>query len=482
MSLKTSLGLMLATCALLVGCNDDRNVDLDMPGSNDTRPSVADSVPAQGVDLPYTVLRSDLIDHKTQQPIEIRNGGYGSSMTGDPADSHRFYALTDRGPNASFTGDLGKGKIFPVPDYTPRIGLFEVESNGTIRQIRTILLKRPDGTPITGLPNPAGLGGTGEVPYAVDGTPLVDNPDQPYDAQTNPLRLDRYGLDSEGLVALKDGTFWVSDEYGPHIVHYDATGREIERINPFADDPRDTRHLPAELGHRRANRGMEGLAVTPDQHTLVGLMQSTLSNPDQSVNDADITRLVTIDLQTGTVGQYLYRQDKRQNSNCEIAALSATQFVLIERDGAFLYGGPNGPQAATADAQKTVYRIDLRTGTNLETVATGGGLVQNATLGLTLNGQTLEQVVHDSGWQALAAHNIVPVDKQRIVDMVARVNYPHDKMEGLWIVDAGHLGILNDDDFALWSTDGQLEQKYLDADTIDGNHLYVVPADLSIMP
>lgn len=39
------------------------------------------------------------------------------------------------------------------------------------------------------------------------------------------LETDRYGLDSEGLVALKDGTFWVSDEYGPHIIHFDTTGK-----------------------------------------------------------------------------------------------------------------------------------------------------------------------------------------------------------------------------------------------------------------
>ncbi len=37
--------------------------------------------------------------------------------------------------------------------------------------------------------------------------------------------LNDYGLDSEGLAALNDGTFWVSDEYRPHIVHYDANGK-----------------------------------------------------------------------------------------------------------------------------------------------------------------------------------------------------------------------------------------------------------------
>lgn len=64
--------------------------------------------------------------------------------------------------------------------------------------------------------------------------------------------------------------------------------------------------------------------------------------------------------------------------------------------------------------------------------------------------------------------------------MVAEVNYPHDKMEGLWKIDENHLGVLNDDDFATWSTSNQLEQKMLDSNTIDGNRLYVVEADLSV--
>jgi hypothetical protein len=51
-------------------------------------------------------------------------------------------------------------------------------------------------------------------------------------------------------------------------------------------------------------------------------------------------------------------------------------------------------------------------------------------------------------------------------------------MEGLWIIDEHHLGVLNDDDFATWSTKGKLEQKYLDANTVDSNQLYIIKADL----
>ena len=59
------------------------------------------------------------------------------------------------------------------------------------------------------------MGGTGEIPYDGAGNPIVVDSSRTYDATTNPLKLDNYGLDSEGLVALKEGTFWVSDGYGP---------------------------------------------------------------------------------------------------------------------------------------------------------------------------------------------------------------------------------------------------------------------------
>ncbi|WP_244428680.1 esterase-like activity of phytase family protein, partial [Flavobacterium sp. B17] len=89
--------------------------------------------------------------------------------------------------------------------------------------------------------NPAGMGSTGEIAYAVDGSVLG---------------TDNYGLDSESIVAAADGTFWVSDEYGPHIVHYNADGVELERISPIGVNT-GTRKLPAVFAKRRPNRGMD---------------------------------------------------------------------------------------------------------------------------------------------------------------------------------------------------------------------------------
>lgn len=80
---------------------------------------------------------------------------------------------------------------------------------------------------------------------------------------------------------------------------------------------------------------------------------------------------------------------------------------------------------------------------------------------------------------------IVPVQKTLVADMVASVNYAHDKMEGLWIVDGKRLGVLNDDDFAVWAetSKGELIQKLLDtrdSKSVDGNQLFIIDADLSV--
>lgn len=464
--------LILCSLPLLFACNDDNS-------NGDTRTALSDAG-SSGLRLPYSVMRNDLSDNSSNS-IELRNGGYGSAATLNPLDTKQFYAMTDRGPNGDYLdGELGEGKIFPTPDYTPRIGLFEIR-NGSVVKIKDILLKDKNGNPVTGLPNSAAFGGTGEIPYTADKQPILMDASKAYDPVSNPVKYDDNGIDSEGLVALQDGTFWVSDEYGPHMVHFDKDGKEIGRINAFVDDTRSTCKLPAEFIKRRANRGMEGLAITPDQKTLVGIMQSTIYNPNKTVKKSDITRIVSVNTETCAVQQYLYRQDAQGLSNSEIAAISADTFIVLERDGDYLSDNP-----ATV---KKVYKITLSSATELENldISADASLAQDPALGLTLDGKTLEQVVFGAdgknlaaGWATLAGKNILPVQKELVIDMALH-NYPHDKMESLIVIDAQHLGLVNDDDFAIGSNengDGGLFQKTIGSD-IDGGTLYVMDADLS---
>ncbi|TCM61912.1 hypothetical protein EC844_12666 [Acinetobacter calcoaceticus] len=404
---------------------------------------------------------------KPGNQIEFRMGGFGSDLVAHPSQKNQFYALTDRGPNADYNPNKDNGKIFPDPRYTPRIGLFEVARDGSIKKIKEILFKDRHGQMITGLPN-LNFGATKEAAYDVTGKLLAKQSDE-------------YGLDPEGLVALKDGTFWVSDEYGPHIVHYDANGVEIDRINAFENDQRRVGGylLPAEFSNRRPNRGMEGLTITPDGKMLVGIMQSTMDNPTAAVNKSDLTRIVTINIATKKIQQYLYKQEggAKAYSNSAITALSNSSFLVIERDGDFYRDNP--------DNFKHIYKIDLRSASNLEDVKETAQIKQDPKLGLSIDGLTLEQYVLAKGWAGLKAMNIVPVTKTLTLDMNKQVKFPHDKMEGLWLIDQQRIGIINDDDFGLWSNKGVMEQKYLDLDKkiIDGNTLYIIDhLDLKPIP
>ena len=437
----------------------------------------------QGSSLPYRVLNATHVNAAyPEQKLEIRGGGYGSDAAAHPTNANQFYALTDRGPNADFDGIAGKGKQFLVPNYTPSIGLFELQADGKIIKVAELLLKDNQGNPISGLPNPRALGGTNEVPYDSNGQPMTVNPDLPFDDVTNPIKTDIHGLDPEGLAALTDGSFWVSDEYGPHLVHYDANGVEIARINAFANDKRNNVIvngkpilLPTEFTKRRANRGMEALTITPNQSTLVGIMESSMDNPDELGRLSSLVRIITIHLVSGKIAQYLYRLDKAEHVTSGIVAINEQAFYLIEHDRKL----PLQDKSAT----KLIYKIDISQATDIEAIINDKNVRQDEKLGLLVKGQTLEQLIaeNEENWQILQEMAIKPVKKTLVVDVLASLNYPHDKLEGLWLRQDGSLGLLNDDDFAMTDTEivdaqSSVEQKYLDKEkTIeDANRLYIV--------
>ncbi|MFP3598147.1 esterase-like activity of phytase family protein [Chryseobacterium sp. SIMBA_029] len=343
--------------------------------------------------------------------VDVNNGGFGSGAAAHPTRKGEFYVITDRGPNTDYLN----GKKFLTPNFTPTIMHFKINADGNIEVIKYIKLKNPSGQLITGLPNPVGMGSTGEVAY---------------DASGNVLGTDNYGLDSESIVAAVDGTFWVSDEYGPHIVHYSADGVELERISPIGVNT-GPRKLPAVLAKRKANRGMEGLCITPDGKTLVGTMQSTMYVPTKALaTNTTLTRIVTFDIATGQTKQYLYKQDGgASDSVCDITALSSTEFLVIERDGNF------GSQGGL----KKVYRINISGASDVN------GTDLAAVDGMKINGKALEQ----STWAEITTAGLKPVTKTLAVDLVAKLGYEHDKFEGIVYLGNNKLAVFNDDDFGV---------------------------------
>ena len=362
--------------------------------------------------------------------------GYGSSIDADPQNPNRFYGLTDRGPNADGGEHI---KIFLQPGFTQSIGHFEIQAGGTIKKLRDISLKDAHGKPLTGLPNPAGYGTSNET--------VVD-------VNKQPLQRDITGIDSEGLAVMRDGTFWVSDEYGPHIVHFDRNGIELERMSPRGVQTTG-RRLPAVLGKLRPNRGMEGLTTTPSNRVLVGIMQSALHNPEKSaVKNKSVTRILMFDLATGKTKQYLYRQGGDYWKNSEIRALDEHRFLVDEHNG---------------ETVKHVYLIDLEGATDVSDPVDGE-------TGLKVNGKAIEE----NTWEELAAAGIKPVSKTLVSDVKKDVDFQSSKFEGMWVADGGKtLWIINDDDFGIDSKDEKtIVPKRLPNGETDATRLYRIPLDI----
>src|SRR5262249_41856049 len=90
-------------------------------------------------------------------------------------------------------------------------------------------------------------------------------------------------LDPEGVRVSPKGTLYVSEEYGPHLSEFTIDGRLIPRLNVpkrfLSGHPGHTKEdemPPKNTSGRQPNRGMEGLAISPHNDKLFGLMQSPL--------------------------------------------------------------------------------------------------------------------------------------------------------------------------------------------------------------
>jgi hypothetical protein len=118
---------------------------------------------------------------------------------------------------------------------------------------------------------------------------------------------------------------------------------------------------------RVTNKGMEGLAITPDGRTLSGIMQGPLIQ--DGGKKGTLCRILTIDLESGTTHEYAYPLSKAGRGVSEILAIDADRFLVLERDSA---GGPKG--------FARLFRIGLRGATDISGLGTDpdNGLPQDS--------------------------------------------------------------------------------------------------------
>lgn len=207
--------------------------------------------------------------------------------------------------------------------------------------------------------------------------------------------LNTLRFDPEGVVLTPNGTFIISDEYGPYIYEFNRQGHLVQRIpvpakflinNPTGDvnnngDSLELYKHPFLSGvntygnnsGRQANRGMEGLAITPDGRYLVGIMQNALIQDNglsyaspQTLNTTPgrvslNNRIFKYDLQTGQSTEYVYVMDSISQGKGvnEILAINDHEFLVLERDNRSLVSPGASAFSPASSGLKRIYKIDL---------------------------------------------------------------------------------------------------------------------------
>jgi len=391
-----------------------------MPDVQEISQLAFDDEPLGVIDLPRRALRL--------------TRGIGSGLSADPRAPGRIWAIGDRGPNLKVKVALERygamieaapegAKIMPCPEIGP--ALVELRwSDGRIEALRTLPICDARGAAIGGLPIPAGQHAAREPVVALSGAALGTDPG---------------GADTEGVIALADGGFWVADEYGPSLLRLDANGRIVVRWVPAgcgdqyagAGYPVEER-LPAIAARRHINRGFEAIALSPDGRHLHLAFQSPLAHPDRAAHEqASHVRLWTLDATCGElVTQHLYPLD------------SPEQFRRDGAEGDFAASDVKLSEvAATADGRL----ICLERGsasTKLYVVSLAGATPLGAEHLDAGHRPTLEEL------SAAGTLDLPVLRKQALLDTDAHPEIGRD-LEGIALLGPDELLLVSDNDFGV---------------------------------
>ncbi len=213
-------------------------------------------------------------------------GGLGLGI--EYASGKTFLALPDRGPNAiAYNAAIDNTASYVNRFHTVQMDLDESPSG----PLPFTLTPRLQNTTLLWTLSPL-VYGSGSGLGVGSGVPGINNSLQHfftgrsdnYDSHKNSGSPDNARFDTESIRLSSDGLrVFISDEYGPYVYMFDRiTGVRLRsyalpdkyyvtKEHPIGDDEIKDNNIG-----RTANKGMEGLALTPDGRTLVGIMQASL--------------------------------------------------------------------------------------------------------------------------------------------------------------------------------------------------------------
>jgi hypothetical protein len=345
-------------------------------------------------------------------------GGVGSGLAYAGCDT--FLAVPDRGPNAISYNKA----IDDTASYINRFQTFSLrlEAGGKGSKLPYSLSPKLLDTTLLHSHEPLVYGdgaaagvGNGAAAGVGNGAPALNATNHTHYftgrsdnfTPTQPSTYPRDArLDPESIRVARDGaSVFISDEYGPYIYRFDR--RTGERIAVYRVPASFAVTTLSSIGNdeisentsgRVANKGMEGLAISPDGDTLFGVMQSPLIQ-DGGTN-GPYTRILRIDVRTGKTTQFAYPltnigTDAKPNypTISDIVAVNEHELLLDERDG-------KGLGDDSKAAFKRVYHVDLNGAQDVSQASGASGLAPYA-----LNKTLFLDVV-----AALTAYGFAPTD------------------------------------------------------------------------
>ncbi len=176
-------------------------------------------------------------------------------------------------------------------------------------------------------------------------------------------------FDVESFRQAPDGSFWYGDEFGPYLLHTDATGKLLDppfatpvpaALAPFArgrqyiqapenpaflnlspDEVRRTANLPS-------SRGFEGMALNTSATRLYPLLEGPLF--DDPVRNRLLIQEFDLATRQYTGRIWFYPLADPGYAIGDMTAINDNEFLVIERDNG------QGPTAKF----KRIYKVDLR--------------------------------------------------------------------------------------------------------------------------
>ena len=395
-------------------------------------------VVASGV-FPEIILAQE--DPSVSQDVPVVLGGI-SDVTVEKAidDSGQFVIrlLTDRGPSRKIETADGKQRVFLNPSFVPTVLVFGIsgcsldESRGESKKLKINLqsqfsLQTPPGKVITGRSN------------GLEGDDSIANP-----SGEELLAPDVNGIDPEGCALLADGTFWLCEEYRPSVLSCEADGTVIKRFIPKgvklpSSDIQIVENLPAHYAKRRANRGFESLALSPDESTIWALMQSPFDN--EAAERSGNVRLLGCNTENGQpTSEYVYRLGDPAAADfltggvvpddgklCAMAAIGPKKLLILEQSD---------------DGDAKMYRCELDKATNvLGDDKDLDGVRNLSRVGVTPVKKTLVADLANllpSFASDITAGQWQPEPEEKVAGL---------KLEGLAVLDSNHIIVANDNDF-----------------------------------